>query len=625
MIKLLDRFKIRTRLILLVVFSAVPLIVLLGVSLVAFNQLRSNWNHFNEVIYQKQEYLTDIVGEIGYGGFIHLYKNYIITGDNDQFTLIEQKHHEISLLIKSYREIGELSEEEDAQLSEIKEMLDVYKNGLSDIKQMKEQGLTPAQIESGINVDYNRYKTTLENLQDTLSEHTDEDGRTLKSTINISLIIISILTLLIFLDVVTTGIFISHSITRRINRFIDKFKIGMEGDLTIRMDTDDSKNEMNTLATYFNDFMNLLSGLITGVKSSISKTKDISTNLSSSSEESTSALTQIRSNIEGMSDKTAILDKEINRSKNTAQDVNKFISEVVDMISNQASAMSESSASIEEMSASIQNIAKVSEDKLNTANELEEKANLGEKEMQKTMDIINRVADSANVIVEMMDVINNIAGQTDLLAMNASIEAAHAGESGRGFAVVADEIRNLAESTTENSKNISESLKKIIRDIKSSEESTNKTSSFFHSIVDGIKEVANGVSEMRNTNQELASGSNQVLKSLSSLVSVTDQVKTSSEEMSDKVKGIEASITNINSISTDVKNGMREVSSGVNELFIISKGVADEGTKNMESVSELEDQISKIITEEDKDKKPVKEHEQTTESQEQKSLPEAQI
>ncbi len=624
MIKLLDKFRIKTRLVILVVFSAIPLIILLIVSMISFNSINNNWDYYNDVVYKKNEYLNSMINEMGYGGFIHRYKNYIITGAQNEYERCKQEHNLISSLIISYKDLGDVSEEEENYLTTFQEGINVYRDKLDEIKRMHDAGFEIREINSAVYVNYTNYVYSLEILQDTLTKKAESEESKIKNTIKIAQIVILILTILIFLDVVISGFLISYSITRRINRFIDKFKMGMRGDLTIRMYSDDTKNEINILAKYFNRFMDLLSGIIEKVKLSINNTKDISSNLSTLSEESTSALTEINSNIEGMMNKTINLDKEINNSKESIKEVNRFISKVVDMINNQASAMSESSASIEQMSASIQNIAKVSENKLRTANQLEEKATLGEKEMQKTMEIINKVAESANVIVEMMDVINNIAGQTDLLAMNASIEAAHAGDSGKGFAVVADEIRNLAESTTENSKNISESLKKIIKDIKSSEESTSKTSSFFHSIVEDIRAVANGMSEMRNTNQELASGSNQVLTSLSSLVNVTDNVKSSSEEMKEDVSGVEVSITRISGISTDVKNDMKEVNKGTNELFIISKNVSEEGVNNMESIAELEEQISQIITDrETNHSQENNEKDQNHIEQTQKALPES--
>ena len=218
--------------------------------------------------------------------------------------------------------------------------------------------------------------------------------------------------------------------------------------------------------------------------------------------------------------------------------------------------------------------------------------------MEETERGIRRVAASAGVIMEMIQIIQEIASKTNLLAMNAAIEAAHAGEYGKGFAVVADEIRNLAESSAESADSVTKALGEVSESIQVSEKSTRRTGEVFGKIVEQIKGVAFSMSEMKNATSELSIGAQQILEALASLVSTTNEVRDSSEEMSDKVGAITQAMGQVSDISADTKNGMEEVSIGITEIFKAAEAIADAGTKNSESVKSLNALVAKFIVEE---------------------------
>jgi len=182
----------------------------------------------------------------------------------------------------------------------------------------------------------------------------------------------------------------------------------------------------------------------------------------------------------------------------------------------------------------VANIGSVTNTLVNNAGNvksLQEASEVGRGGLQEVATDIQEISRKSEGLLEINAVMENIASQTNLLSMNAAIEAAHAGEAGKGFAVVADEIRKLAESSSEQSKTIGTVLKKIAESIKKITGSTDNVLHRFEAIDSGVRTVADQEENIRNAMEEQEQGSKQVLQSVSGLNELTQQVKASSEEM----------------------------------------------------------------------------------------------
>ncbi len=366
-----------------------------------------------------------------------------------------------------------------------------------------------------------------------------------------------------------------------------------DGDLSKRLNAS-FRDEFGVIARYFNLFISFLGNMMHVIRQKIEGASQVSTNLAAFSEETSASIEEVNANIDLMDSRTKKLDKEISNSNQLAEDIRGFSHTVADQIAYQSAQITESSACIEEMTASIQSVTTSTESKMLIVNELDKIAAEGEKEMSKTIDIIKNMTDSTQVMIDMIKVINEVAEKTNLLAMNAAIEAAHAGESGKGFSIVADEIRKLAEDTSSSSKEITSSLNQVLNYIRVSEESTNKTGDFFKRIVTGINGVANSMHEVNYAMSEISSGNSQVTSGLAGINGSGETLHESSEQMTTKVTTIHDSLGHIGVLSEENKNGIEEITTAINEINKAVQTVSYESSNNANYVTEISDLIEKF-------------------------------
>lgn len=358
-----------------------------------------------------------------------------------------------------------------------------------------------------------------------------------------------------------------------------------EGDLTAKIIVN-TNDEVKLFADNFNRFTGKLRDIISAAKLIGDSGLEISKNLALNAEESSGTIKDINLSMASMIEKTDVLDKTIKDASVTTGGIIKSLMRIVNLIEDQASSVAQSSASVEEMVASIANITKVTSDRKSYTDELTQKAVAGEDGMNETLVSITDMSQKAEVIFELIGVINEVAEKTDLLAMNAAIEAAHAGESGKGFAVVADEIRNLAEATKQKSAEISKSLNEMSAMIKNTLSITKKTGTMIHEIITGIIDLSNTMNEMLNSMNEMKIGSDQIIIALKSLINITDEVKDASTGINTGAVEIESVMGKINLISSDnrtsiqvIADGIGEMSDGLGEIALYSENNANNSIK----------------------------------------------
>jgi len=226
-----------------------------------------------------------------------------------------------------------------------------------------------------------------------------------------------------------------------------------------------------------------------------------------------------------------LLKEHISRASGLIEGISQTVRNLNASIDMQAQAVKESSQKTEIILKSLKSTSEVSRNKQGDINELIENAAQGQESMKETIQSVQSISQSVDGIGSAIKIISAIAANTNLLSMNAAIEAAHAGDAGKGFAVVADEIRRLSESTRENSRNIAKTLKTIIDNISITSKRSGDTDSRITEISKEIKGFAETMTSLINTFNELSAESQDITVSLDSLRDQSAAVRTGYTEM----------------------------------------------------------------------------------------------
>lgn len=401
---------------------------------------------------------------------------------------------------------------------------------------------------------------------------------------------IALAIVIIFLSIVV-GFSVIRGIQRPLRNIREDVGILSSGDLrrTIHLS---GRDEITDLARDLNAFIDVLKGSVQAISGLSTENRGIKEELMVSTEESSRIVEEIHSEMEAVLEQSTRLFSSIETSIAAIGDIKSVIGGENEQIQEQMAMVEQSTASVTEMIASIQNVAKNTIRNKDSAETLVQTAQFGGERLRETNENIGEINASIEDIRNMASLIQSIAAQTNLLAMNAAIEAAHAGDAGRGFAVVANEIRKLAEASSNSSKEIGASLKGIVEHITAANDSSNKTTEAFGEINSQIMDVKNSFTQISESMRELEVGGSQILEAMETLSQVSVVVKEGSSRMSDSSDKVAHTVDDVKTVITATRSSIdaiNESSKGITEKIQLMIDLASQ----MQTVSyAMDDAIS---------------------------------
>ncbi|MCL2066147.1 MAG: methyl-accepting chemotaxis protein [Treponema sp.] len=415
----------------------------------------------------------------------------------------------------------------------------------------------------------------------------------------LTLLFITILVLMLVFAIIAAVIvatIIIKSVTAPINQSVNVLKELSKGDFT-RYVQGNYQGEFALIKNSVNDTVDNIKSMILNIRKEANALSDIGIDLSDKMNGTAAAIREIVANIRNVRAQVINQSASVTETNATMAGITTNINNLNKHVEDQSASVTQSSSSIEQMLANIKSVADTLNKNSDNVITLKEASEIGRTGLSAVVSDIQEISRESEGLMEINSVMNNIASQTNLLSMNAAIEAAHAGEAGRGFAVVADEIRKLAENSGKQSKTISTVLKKMKSSIDKISQSTDNVLKKFEAIDSSVQTVSQQEENITRAMEEQSQGSKQVLQAIGYLNDTTGHVRNGSNEMLVGAKEVIRESENLEKVTQQITNGINEMAGGADEINSAVSHINELSSKNRNSIDLLMQEVSRFKVE----------------------------
>ena len=398
----------------------------------------------------------------------------------------------------------------------------------------------------------------------------------------ITIVLVGLIILLIYQSILKRLTFVGKSI---------KTLSSGDADLTLRI-PEKGNNEFTELGADVNAFIEILQTLVKKLNEAQLSLEQIGAELGVNSQETASATSEIMANISSVRMQAETQSTAVTETTTVLEQSGESVNELVELINNQVAGITQASAAIEQMIGNISAVSNSVNIMAQSFKVLDSNVNEGNFKLENVGNKVNQMADQSKMLLQANNMIAQVASQTNLLAMNAAIEAAHAGEAGKGFSVVADEIRKLAETSSVQSKNINTELKEISASIQDIVTLTGDARNSYSSIVSQLNSTDTIMEQIANAMAEQSLASTQILEALADMKGQSTSVNEKSKGLQRGIENVQNNMNVVAQVSDVILGSMDEMTAGSQEISTSSQSVSNLAQQTRDNI-ELMDSLLK--------------------------------
>lgn len=327
-----------------------------------------------------------------------------------------------------------------------------------------------------------------------------------------------------------------------------------------------SRDEIGLVFSSLNTFISTLRSSVSDVVTSTQSNLERSTDLEARVQEQNSAISAVQKSLSDIGEHMQSLSKVVDDNAGATEEITRTVESFGQQISSQSDMVMDTLSAAEQMVASVRNVAQISKDRRDSAQQLRETAAGSRARLDEALTSMQEITSELGELTEVNQLISRVAAQTNLLAMNAAIEAAHAGDAGRGFSVVAEEIRELASSSSQHASKTAQFLKFMVQGISATHEAMVELKGSFNAVDSETSDAARSLEEIAAAASQMSEASSQIQQQMTRLSEINSGITAGSSEMQTGIREITSATQRSREVTGQVHTDLQDIQSHQDEL-----------------------------------------------------------